>query len=107
MRFHAMAPTRAARITCGSMIAGSMIPLPTVFATCKPKTAKAMKLNTAAQMTAHCGRRTRVDTMVAIEFAASWNPLMKSNANATTTIRMINSVEVVAIALCVLDDDAF
>ena len=30
------------------------------------------------------GRSTRVDTTVAIEFAASWKPFMKSNASATT-----------------------
>ena len=30
-----------------------------------------MKLKNAAHSTAHCGRSTRVDTMVAIELAAS------------------------------------
>ena len=29
------------------------------------------------------GGSTRVDTTVAIEFAASWKPLMKSNASAS------------------------
>ena len=42
-----------------------------------------MKLKKAAQNTAYCGRSTRVDTMVAIEFAASCNPLRKSNSSAT------------------------
>ena len=37
-----------------------------------------MKLKNAAQATAYCGRSTRVDTMVAIEFAASCRPLRKS-----------------------------
>ena len=46
----------------------------------------AEKLNTAAQMTAANGLSTRVPTMVAMEFAESWNPLMKSNTKATTTI---------------------
>ena len=32
-----------------------------------------------------CGGSTRVETTVAIEFAASWKPLMKSNASASTT----------------------
>ena len=42
-----------------------------------------MKLKNAAQATAYCGRSTRVDTMVAIEFAASCRPLRKSNTSAT------------------------
>ena len=42
-----------------------------------------MKLKNAAQATAYCGRSTRVDTMVAIELAASFMPLRKSNASAT------------------------
>ena len=51
-------------------------PEPTVFATAVPNVNAAMKLKTAAQMTALPGDRTRVDTTVAIEFAASWKPLM-------------------------------
>jgi hypothetical protein len=54
----------------------STTPLPTVFATLTPKPKAAMKLNTAAHTTACIGVSTRVDTTVAIEFAASWNPLM-------------------------------
>ena len=42
-----------------------------------------MKLKKAAQNTAYCGRSTRVDTMVAIELAASCSPLRKSNSSAT------------------------
>ena len=42
-----------------------------------------MKLKNAAQATAYCGRSTRVETMVAIELAASCRPLRKSNASAT------------------------
>jgi hypothetical protein len=48
-----------------------MIPVPIVAATCKPKNRKATKLKKAAQMTAVRGERTRVDTTVATEFAAS------------------------------------
>src|SRR6185437_8900085 len=44
---------------------------------------KATKLKNAAQSTAYCGRSTRVETMVAIELAASCNPLRKSNRSAT------------------------
>ena len=42
-----------------------------------------MKLKNAAQNTAYCGRSTRVDTMVAIELAASCKPFRKSNSSAT------------------------
>src|SRR5215470_6844377 len=60
------------------------MPVPMVCATCEPKTRKATKLKKAAQATAICGRSTRVDTMVAIELAASCRPLRKSNTSATT-----------------------
>jgi len=42
-----------------------------VFATWSPNTRKAIKLKKAAQITAYFGERTRVETTVAIEFAAS------------------------------------
>ncbi len=42
-----------------------------------------MKLKKPAQRTAYCGRSTRVETIVAIELAASFMPLRKSNASAT------------------------
>src|SRR6185436_773528 len=64
---------------------GSTMPLPTVAATATPKIANATKLKNAAQSTAHCGRSTRVETMVAMELAASWKPFMKSNASASST----------------------
>jgi hypothetical protein len=38
-----------------------------------PKTAAAAKLKKAAQSTAWPGDSTRVETTVAMEFAASWN----------------------------------
>jgi hypothetical protein len=46
-------------------------PFPTVFATAVPKVKAATKLKNAAQITALPGVRTRVDTTVAIELAAS------------------------------------
>ena len=46
------------------------------LATAVPTTKRAAKLKKAAQMTAFPGVRTRVETTVAIEFAASWKPLM-------------------------------
>src|SRR4051812_14760764 len=82
-RFQTMAPTSAAKITWASTIAGSMIPVPTVCATCSPNTVKATKLKNAAQNTAYCGRSTRVETIVAIELAASCSPFRKSNSSAT------------------------
>src|SRR4029077_8438332 len=83
IRFQTIAPTRAAKITCTSTTLGSMIPVPIVWATLSPKTTKATKLKNAAQNTAYCGRSTRVDTIVAIELAASCKPLRKSNRSAT------------------------
>ena len=49
----------------------STSPAPTVLATAVPNVKAAMKLKKAAQMTALPGVRTRVETTVAIEFAAS------------------------------------
>ena len=60
-----------------------MMPVPMVCATLRPNTVKATKLKKAAQNTAYCGRSTRVETMVAIELAASCSPLRKSNSSAT------------------------
>ena len=54
----------------------SIMPEPTVLATAVPKVNAATKLKNAAHTTALPGESTRVDTTVAIELAASWNPLM-------------------------------
>ncbi len=83
IRFQPMAPIRAANITDVSITLGWTIPVPMVCATLSPNTAKATKLKNAAQNTAYCGRSTRVETIVAIELAASCNPLRKSNNSAT------------------------
>src|SRR4051812_21157412 len=64
---------------------GSTMPLPTVVATFRWKMNTATKLNAAANATAVDGRSTPVETMVAIELAASCRPFMKSNATARTT----------------------
>ena len=87
MRFQMMAPSRPPRITLGVTIETSIIPFPTVFATAVPTVNAARKLNDAAHATATSGLSTRVPTTVAIEFAESWKPLMKSKMNATATIR--------------------
>ncbi len=83
IRFQTMAPIKAAKITWASITLGSTIPVPMVCATFSPNTRKATKLKNAAQNTAYCGRSTRVETIVAIELAASCNPLRKSNSSAT------------------------
>ena len=66
-----MAPTRPPAITAKVTILTSIIPEPTVLATAVPNVNAATKLKNAAQMTAFPGESTRVDTTVAIEFAAS------------------------------------
>src|SRR5450756_2268669 len=76
IRSHAMAPTSPAKITAKVTAWMSIIPEPIVLATAVPKANAATKLKNAAQMTAFPGERTRVDTTVAIELAASWKPLM-------------------------------
>src|SRR5437762_10914422 len=86
-RSHAIAPTRPARITHWSTRRGSTTPLPTVVATWTPKPNAATKLKNAAHTTAWSGVRTRVETTVAIELAASWKPLMKSKSRATMTMK--------------------
>src|ERR1700744_2670044 len=60
-----------------------------VPATAVPNTNAAMKFQNAAHATARNGVSTRVDTTVAIEFAASCQPLENSNASVrkTTPIR--------------------
>src|SRR6188768_1229555 len=80
-----MAPISAPKMTRLSTKAGSMMPLPTVAATDRWKNAHAATLKNAAQSTACQGLRTPVDTTVAMEFAASWKPFMKSKASASST----------------------
>jgi hypothetical protein len=69
--FQTIAAKSAAKMTPLVTVSGSTMPFPTVSATVRPKKRKAMKLKNEAQKTARDGRRTRVDTIVAIEFAAS------------------------------------
>src|ERR1700732_3574133 len=106
IRFQTIAPTRAAKMTATSITLGSMIPVPMVCATCSPNTLKATKLKNAAQNTAYCGRSTRVETMGAIELAASCRPLRKSN-NSATAIKPIRTgrPRVVSTVLNLLDHD--
>ena len=53
----------------------TLMPDPPVLATAVPNPNAAAKLKNAAQMTAFPGVSTRVDTTVAMEFAASCMPL--------------------------------
>ena len=87
-----MAPTSPAKIT--PIVSTSCITtsLAMVLATWVPKNRKAMKLKDAAQITARRGDSTRVDTTVAIELAASWKPLTKSNPSATRITKTSASV---------------
>src|ERR1700674_4711450 len=112
-RFQTMAPVSAPNTTRASTICASTMPVPSVCATCRPNTRKAMKLKNAAQATAYCGRSTRVDTMVATEFAASWKPLRKSNAKASAISATSSGRASVAVCLVaapgrshVIEDDA-
>src|ERR1017187_1165480 len=89
MRSQMIAPTSAARTTYVVTTLISTIPAPTVLATAVPKPKTATKLKNAAQITACKGVRTRVETTVAIELAASWKPLKKSKTNAMQTTIMI------------------
>ena len=75
MTSHTIAPNKPAKITANVTVLMSTIPLPMVLATAVPKPNAATKLKNAAHRTAFPGVSTRVDTTVAIEFAASWKPL--------------------------------
>ena len=66
-----IAPVNPPNTTAKVTMLMSIIPAPTVFATAVPNVNAATKLKKAAQMTALPGERTRVETTVAIEFAAS------------------------------------
>jgi|SRR5690242_11785756 len=92
MTFQAMAPSSPASTTVASTILMSTKPLPIVLATAVPNTKTAMKLKHPAQITAAVGESTRVDTTVAMELAASWNPLLKSKINATRMIAPTNQM---------------
>src|SRR5215216_1291627 len=88
VRFQTMAPTSPAKTTASLTTAESTV-LPTVLATWVWKTRNATKLKVAAQTTAARGVSTRVETTVAIELAASWKPLVKSNTSASRTMATI------------------
>ena len=57
IRFQMIAPINAPNTTPGSTTAGAIMPVPMVWATCRPKKRKAMKLKKAAQSTAALRRQ--------------------------------------------------
>src|SRR5580704_7906505 len=81
------------------------MPLPIVAATAVPKTKAAIKFQKAAQTTARKGVRTRVETTVAMELAASCQPLENSKASVST-MTVIRSEKLVIGESSALDDDA-
>src|SRR3954468_2936757 len=83
MRSQMIAPIKPPKMTAKFTAERSIIPFPIVLATAVPKPNAATKLKNAAHTTACPGESTRVETTVAIELAASWKPLMKSNVSAT------------------------
>src|SRR3989338_3613554 len=70
-RSQIIAPINPEKTTPMVITAGSTIPLPIVVATFRLKTKRAAKLKKAAQTTAVRGDKTRVETTVATELAAS------------------------------------
>ena len=84
IRFHVIAPSRAASTVFSVARPVSMIPCPTVVATAVVTKAPA-RLATAAMRTAIRGVSARVETEVATALAVSWNPFVKSKPSATTT----------------------
>ena len=84
IRFQVIAPTSPARTTLSVIASGSTMPVAIVAATAKKKNAP-MKLRIAELITAFRGESAWVETLVAIEFAVSWKPLVKSKNRAVTT----------------------
>src|SRR3954471_15155664 len=107
-RFQAIAPIRPANTTVGVTASASTMPLATVAATSSEMNAPT-KLKTADIATAARGDSARVEMLVAIALAVSWNPLVKSNASAvaTTMYRTMSLSTMEVLQLRVLDDDAF
>ena len=81
-RFQAIAPTRPAKITVVVTTPASTMPFATVAATVIEMKAPA-KFSIAAMPTATRGFSAPVAIVVAIAFAVSWKPLVKSKTSAT------------------------
>src|SRR6185437_9459194 len=90
IRFHRIAPTSPAKITTGLMRVSSTSPPEIVFATWTERNTPT-RLRQPAIATATLGLSAPVAIEVAMAFAVSWKPFVKSKINAvrttTTTIR--------------------
>src|SRR5207247_6109841 len=93
MRFQPIATTSPANTTPIDRTSCATTSLAIVLATWVLNTRNATKLKNAAHATAYRGERTLVDTTVAIELAASWKPLVKSNASATAMTNTTPAVD--------------
>src|SRR5580692_3281704 len=82
------------------------MPLPIVVATAVPKMKAATKFQNDAQTTARKGVRTRVETTVAMELAASCQPLENSKASVRT-MTAIRRLKLAIGESSALDDHAF
>src|ERR1019366_2778912 len=87
-KFQEIAPSRPAIRTYSLTISMRTKPPPMVLATAVPKINAATKFQNAAHRTAQSGFRTRVETIVAIELAASCQPFEKSKASVMNTMAM-------------------
>ena len=92
MRFQTIAPMSAAMIIPSETPCFGATSPPMVLATCVCSTSMAIsaprRLNTADSATAARGPSARVLMDVATAFAVSWNPLVKSNPSAMSTVTM-------------------
>src|SRR3954447_1011112 len=102
-RFQAIAPIRPANTVSSVIVPASTMPLAIVAATSSDRKAPT-KFSVAVIATATRGVIARVDTDVAIAFAVSWKPLVKSKAIAVATTIQRTASE--CTALPILDDDA-
>src|SRR3954464_15682544 len=85
-RFHEMAPIRPPCTTVGVIAPAATIPPAIVAATFSEMNAPA-NFRIAAIVTATLGGSAAVAIVVAIAFAVSWNPLVKSKLSAAATTR--------------------
>ncbi len=90
VRFQTMAPINAEKTTKSPCepSGASMMSEPTVEATLVPRKAPSRFMR-AAKISAARGVSARVDTDVAMAFAASWKPLVKSKTSAMAMTAMI------------------
>src|SRR3954447_17225858 len=102
-RFQAIAPIRPANTVSSVIEPASTIPVAIVAATCSDRNAPT-KFSVDDIATATRGDIAWVETDVAIAFAVSWKPLVKSKAIAVATTIQRTASECTASA--VLDDDA-